>query len=132
MEDVQKSGLVFKKMSRNLDRLKNNTFSKQPLTAQEIICSFNREDILKKYGYNLSGKDRFYINTVDVRDEYSFTVFASIQSIKIIEYAIAPNERHYLLDGTFKIVPRSNFYKLLIIAIEYKNDVCIFYSYFQN
>lgn len=128
---MQKSGLVYKKMSRNLDRLKNDTFPKQPFTAQEIIRDFQHKEIMIRFGYNLSGNDRFYINTVHIPDEYSFSIFASIQSIKLMGEVIATNKRNFLLDGTFKVVPRSEFYQLLIISIEYKSDV-IYFSLFSQ
>lgn len=40
---------------------------------------------------------------------------------------IAPEKRNSLLDGTFKIVPKPSklFNQLLIISIEYKNDVSL-------
>lgn len=76
------------------------------------------------YSYCLDGRTRFYIQTV-VDPCYSFSVFASHKIINIIREHISPGQRQYLMDGTFKIVPRS-FYQLLIISIEFMNDVCIY------
>lgn len=77
---------------------------------------------MKKYGLNLRKTKRFYIDTV-VKENHFFTVFASKQIINLIKKFIKPGERNYLTDGTFKIVPITKYYQLLIINIGYKNDV---------
>lgn len=76
---------------------------------------------IEEYGYNLDGDAKFYIDTV-VAPDYAFTVFASKHTINFIEENIDPESRHYLMDATFDGLP-PGFYQLLIIAIEYQNDV---------
>lgn len=79
---------------------------------------------MEKYGYTLENDARFYAGTVS-KSKYGFTVFASEFVIKFIEKNIAPKSRRYLMDGTFDKLP-SPFYQLLIISIEYQNDVSNF------
>lgn len=51
--------------------------------------------------------------------------------MSLIDQNISPEERHYLMDATLDVVPDGNFYQLLIIHIEYKNDVS-YYLYESN
>lgn len=115
------SKLTFKKVERNARRYKNK-YPKMPKKITDIIKAFNDNAIIEKYAFNLRKTKRFYIDTV-VHGSDFFTVFASHQIIGLIEKFIAPKDRKYLLDGTFEIVPLTTFYQLLIIHIEYKNDV---------
>lgn len=115
------SKLTFKTVERNARRYKNR-YPKMPKNATDIIKAFNDNEIVKKYAFNLRRTKRFYIDTV-VNGAGFFTIFASHQIISLIEKFIKPEERKYLVDGTFKIVPLNSYYQLLIIHIEYKNDV---------
>lgn len=81
------------------------------------------EEIFDNYGQTLNKKHPFYVNSV-VNEEYAFHIFASFAAIELVEKNIPPEKRNYLLDGTFKIIP-SNLSQLLIVSIEYKNDVNI-------
>lgn len=110
-------------MERTLRRLKNKSYPKRPLTAGEIIELFKKDKITEEYGFNLSHTERFYIDTIDVPGEYSFSLFASKEAMKLVEEHVAPDERNYLMDATFKICPFGCYYQLLIIYIEYRNDV---------
>lgn len=67
-----------------------------------------------------------------VENDFSFHVFASFSTIKLIEEKIITN-RHYLMDGTFKIRPYpSHFSQVLIISIEYMNNVSETKTYFKK
>lgn len=82
---------------------------------------FKKPEIIEQYGQTLNKQHSFYVNSV-VHENYAFHVFASFATIEIIKKHITPENRNYLLDGTFKIIPRG-FSQLLIISLEYKNDV---------
>lgn len=83
---------------------------------------FNNPEIMDEYGFTMNKRERFYVGSV-VQALFAFHIWASFATIKFIKKHITPNERNYLLDGTFKIVPSKLFSQLLIISIEYKNDV---------
>lgn len=85
--------------------------------------AFENDDIFAEYGRTLDKRRPFYAGSVVKKNSYAFHVFASFGIIDMVKQHIPPNQRKFLLDGTFKIVPR-RFRQLLIIAIEYKNDVC--------
>lgn len=116
------SNLRYRKMERNLRRLKNRPYPKLPKNAEEIGAAFKEPEILEEFGFNLRGNERFYVNTT-TNSSSSFTIFASKNVMNMIRDHIPPKERRYLLDATFDVTPLGSYYQLLIIYIEYKNDV---------
>lgn len=76
---------------------------------------------MEKYGYNLDGDAKFYVNTI-VEEDYKFTIFYSDFTKNFIEKNIGA--RNYLMDGTFDKLPLG-YYQLLIISFVYQNDVRI-------
>lgn len=72
-----------------------------------------------EYGYNLEHDSKFFIDSV-VTENFGFTLFASQYTIDFIKQNI--KYRKYLMDATFDSLPEK-YYQLLIIAIEYRNDV---------
>lgn len=112
----------FTKVERNARRYKNRKYPKLPKRATDIIKVFDDKVVMNKYGFNLRKTKRFYIDTI-VNGSDFFTVFSSQQIISLVKKFIKPEERKYLTDGTFKIVPLNSYYQLLTINIGYKNDV---------
>lgn len=107
-------------------RLRDKKYPKRPKSDEEIRTAFSNPKILEEFGRTLDKKRSLYIGSV-IEEKYAFHAFASTAMIKIVEEHIPPGQRKYLIDGTFRVVP-GQFKKngqLLIIAIEYKNDVCI-------
>lgn len=121
--DTMDSRLDHDKLERSLLRFKNQKYPRVPDNLNEIVDVINKEENLIKYGNSLDNKNKFYVSTI-VNNAHTFMVFASFKTIEMIERYIEPEYRRYLMDGTFKIKPK-HFYQLLIIAIEYKNDVII-------
>lgn len=119
------SNLRYESLERNARRF-TNKFPKIPKSPKEIIDTFNDSNIYNEYAYNLRKTSSFYKGT-EIHLCGSFSVFASDQMINMIEENIEPKDRFYLLDGTFRVAPTS-FYQLLLIHIEFKNDVS---SYFR-
>lgn len=108
----------YKSMERTLRRHKNKIHPKKPETLRDIIEAYADQSIMLNYGLNLRKTERFYITTVQ-EESFGFTLFASFQTISLIESHIHPENRHYSMDGTFDMTPLSDFYQLLIIHIEY-------------
>lgn len=117
------SKLQFKKIKRNLYRLRDKRYPKRPSTDEEIRNAFENDGIFAEYGKTLDKRRPLYAGSVVKKKQYAFHVFASYGIIDMVKEHIPPEQRKLLLDGTFRIVPRQ-FRQLLIIAIEYKNDVC--------
>lgn len=118
-EDAHESKLNFKSCEPTLCRLKNRKYPKIPKKHKQIKELLDNRENLEKYGMTLNKKHRFYIGSV-VNDKFSFFVFASMAIIEFIKEHL--KERFYLADGTFRIAPRM-FSQLLIISIEFQNDV---------
>lgn len=110
-------------MERNLRRLKNHKYPAKPTTSFQIKQCYEDHEIKANFGFNLSKTHPFYIDTVEFGDNSSFTLFGSYQIMQLIEKHIPLTERRYLIDGTFDSCPYGCYYQLLIIVIEYKNDV---------
>lgn len=108
-------------MERNLRRLKNVPYPSMPKTPAEIRNAFKDPLTIVEFGYNLRDTHPFYINTVEINSSSAFTLFASHQVISIIEQNI--QDRNFLMDGTFAVTPMGDYYQLLVIYIEYCNDV---------
>lgn len=119
--------LDHRRIKQTLLRHKNKAYPKDPGTVEGIRETFLQEDILNDYGSNLEGAEDFYINTV-VEKDFAFTMFASKFVIDFIEKNIEPSSRTYLMDGTFDSLPKA-YYQLLVISIEYNNDVSIISHY---
>lgn len=110
-------------MKRNMSRVKNSQYPKNPKTCEELKAIFTEAEIFNKYGYNLDTTEALYIDTI-VSDEYGFCLFGSQSMINIVRLHIEAKNRKYLIDGTFSCAPKL-FYQLLIISIEFNNDVSI-------
>lgn len=115
------SKLKYKRLKRRLMRLKNKKYPKRPLSNEQARDMLKLPDIATEYGRTLDKHDRFYTDTI-VTPNHAFHMFVSYTTVEFIKNNIPPNERFYLMDGTFKIIPR-NFNQVLVIAIEYQNDV---------
>lgn len=110
-------------MERQLYRIRDKEYPNRPKTDEEIRDKLNDPQIFEEYGKTLNNQHQFYVGS-DINEDFAFHVFASYDTVNLIEKHIVPEQRNYLMDGTFKIVP-SKFQQLLIISIEYKNDVRI-------
>lgn len=106
----------FEKVEKTLRRHKNKA---HPKASQSIGELFKDPQIMHEYGHNLERDSKFYIDSVEAQD-YGFTLFASQYTIDFFKQNI--KHRKYLMDATFDSLPES-YYQLLVIAIEYRNDV---------
>lgn len=113
--------MKFRRVKRHLYRLRDKLYPKRPQTDIDIKNTLERPDIFEKYGKTLDGNHSLYLDS-KVETDFAFHVFGSQAMMDMVRQKIAPVQRNYLIDGTFKIVPRT-FAQLLIVAIEYKSDV---------
>lgn len=111
-------------MERNLRRIKHDkTYPKNPINGPQVLKTFENPMNKNKFGMNLRKTDNFYVDTIETDHGEWFSLFASYPLIRLIESYIPPEDRRYLIDGTFKVRPLGNFYQLVVIYIEFKNDV---------
>lgn len=114
-------------MSRQLYRLRDKQYPTRPRTDEDIRDHLKKPEVFEEYGKTLDKLHPLYVDSIIENGKYAFHVFASFATIEMIQKHIPPAERKYLMDGTFKIVPKqfSKKGQLLILSIEYKNDVRI-------
>lgn len=117
---ITNTQLSYNKVKRTIARKKNKHYPKEP-TIQEIQLEFMKPEVMAQYGFTLDGNARFYIETIN-EPEYQFTIFCSDFTKKFIQNNISVGLRKYLIDATFGKLPLG-YYQLLIIAVNYKNDV---------
>lgn len=134
--------LDFEKVKDGLKKIRNQEYPKQPKVEhddgpekiqekyQELL---DQKYIRESFGKTLDKRHKLYFGSV-VKALFAFHVFVSFAAIDFIKKHISKEQqqkRRYLIDGTFKVVPRK-FNQLLIIAIEYQNDVrMIFYLFLK-
>ena len=113
-------------MERNLRRLKYNIFPKAPQSYEEIECQYLQDNIMKMFGYTLNDNPTIFYKGIfrDLENNYAFCVFGSDTIINLINTHIPLGQRNFLMDATFKVCPYGIFNQLLIIYVEYCNNVC--------
>ncbi|XP_055307943.1 uncharacterized protein LOC129572060 [Sitodiplosis mosellana] len=116
------SKIRYPKIERTLRRRKNEPHPKRPKEISDIINAYKKQVNMIEYGLNLRKTKRLYINTVE-HEQFSFTLFASLETVSLIENHIPPEKRNYSVDGTFDVTPMSCFHQLLTIHIEYDTIV---------
>lgn len=117
---ITNTQLSYKKVARTIARKKSQRYPNDP-TIQEIQQEFLKPEIMTKYGYTLDGNAKFYMDTI-AESDYQFTVFCSDFVRQFVEKNIDVGSRKYLIDGTFDNLP-VGYYQLMIVSIEYQNDV---------
>lgn len=120
----ENTNLVYGEKKRTLERYKNQTYPKIPSSIEQLQSDFKKPNTINKYGSTLDGDAKFYMDTV-ITPNYEFTIFASTFVMSFIQNYVEPKERRYLMDGTFDSLPKG-FYQMLIITLEYQNDVSNF------
>lgn len=99
---------------------------KSPETIDGINDAFTVEDIKQNFGMSLHKPTNhpFFNGAVDA-GSHSFCVFSSKATIDLVcdPDNMPEDERHILMDATFKIVPTSVFKQLLILYVRIKFEV---------
>lgn len=120
--NLGESKLRLDKIKRNLYRYTSEKYPKNPDSFAAVSEAFNDSHIFNEYGLNMRRNKPFYIGTV-TELMYQFTLFASMDVISMIKLYINPEDRKYMMDGTFSIKPTGPYYQVLVIYIEFENDV---------
>lgn len=74
-------------------------------------------------GDELPEKLRFFDTAYECKD-YAYCVLSSKQTIELVENNMKANERHVLMDATFRITPVGPFNQLLILYIRKHKKAC--------
>lgn len=117
------SRLKYRKLKRQLSRRKGKSYPKRSKNHAHIRDILQDPKNFKAFGQTADEYDKFYIGSV-VKVQHAFHVFTSPSVINLIKNQMVNQPRNYLIDGTFRVVPRE-FAQLLVISIEYANDVSL-------
>lgn len=110
-------------MQRQLRRIKTECMPKSPQTPHEFIEIFANNDHLTNFGMCESNVDqKFYTCTVTEGDAITYTLFFSPPIAELVK-TVAADERHYMMDATFSVVPSCGYKQLLIIHFIHDNHV---------
>lgn len=116
--------IVFPRIERGLQYIVSKNLVTSPKTSVQVIEAFNSEHVWNKFGLTKDTKKPLHFFTACIADEmYTFCLFSSLKMIDLIKENIPPAKRQYLMDATFKIVPHGCFKQLLVIYIEYFEEV---------
>lgn len=114
----------FARIKRGLQYIVSNNLVTSPKTTAQVIEAFNFENVWTNFGITKDKENPRHFFTACIADEmYSFCLFSSLKTIDLIKENILPAKRTYLMDATFKIVPHGCFKQLLVIYVEYFEEV---------
>lgn len=111
-------------MSRQFRRRKHKDRPTLPKSYEQIKTMFESAVILKKYGFTLDKKSKFYSGTV-LSSKHSFCVFQSPKVIELIRTEIGKKQRKFLIDGTFSTAAKP-FSQFLTMSVQYKQKASVF------
>lgn len=114
----------YESIQRNLRQIRVKGLPKPPANCSDIEEAFNRMEIREKFGYthHKDTKEVFYNGSYENRS-FSYCVFSSAKSIKLIQDHVRAENRTILMDATFSIVPLGCFKQILIIYASYSGKV---------
>lgn len=112
----QKCTLIYHEVGRTLQRLRNRGVPKAPKSVDDIQKAFQKKDIYEFYCKTDHENSReVFFDYLYECDDFSYCIFSSKKIIQLIQSKTGINDRHYLIDATFKVVPYGPFTQLLII-----------------
>lgn len=98
-----------------------------PKTAAEIIAAYANSSIMTEYGMSAAsgGVDSTaFFRKVVTENQFAYCIFAS-QAIIDQVATLPPENRHYSMDATFRVVPYGDFNQLLVIHATFIDKVHI-------
>lgn len=127
----QNTQIELKTKQRNCQKIKRGTIPKNPGNIDEIIAAFEDPKIMQAFGMSAHEGDKkckFFDGAIQ-KKHHCFCVFSSKTIINLVHKHIPVDERHILMDATFKIVPVGEFSQLLILYIRIKYEVSNYYLF---
>lgn len=123
----------FSAVRRNLYRIRAQTMPNAPKTPKEIVAAYQNDVIMKEYGMTVASggveSAAFYRNVVS-ENAFAYCIFASPTIIEKIA-ALPIENRHYLMDATFRVVPYGDFNQLLVVHATFMEKVLTFVFIFD-
>lgn len=115
----QDSTLLYADHERCLQKTRNLGVPKAPKTAKEIQEAINRPEIYDIYcKVNHTDKRDIFLDHLYDGKDFSYCVFTSKKIYFNYVKKLDVKNRHFLIDGTFKVVPFGCFNQLLVIHVQ--------------
>lgn len=112
-------------IKRNLRQLRVHGLPKPPTNCSEIKEAFENENVHEKFGFSKHQNREKFFNGCYENKSFSYCVFSSMTTIKLIEKHVNRDNMIILMDATFKIVPLGKFTQILIIYAAYSGKVIV-------
>lgn len=113
----------FESMEKTLRELRSNRFGKSPNTAEEIKKAFESVNVMNGLGRSLYGKKHALFNHIQIRKNFSNCIFSSESSIALVKKYLEPEERFFVMDGTFRITPHGIYKQVLVLYVRFELKV---------
>lgn len=94
-------------------------YGKSPNTLEVIEREFKKASVFQDLGLSRHHEHGVLYNGIDIAKDYCNCFFSSAKAIQLVKDNLEPDERFYLMDGTFRITPHGEFQQVLIIHVEY-------------
>lgn len=106
---------TYDELKKTISNHRTNRFGKAPINGTEILEKFEKEQILKDYGFSLLQERGRLFNDVIITDQYENVIFSSAKCIALIVENVPQNKRFFIVDGTFRITPKGVWQQTLIL-----------------
>lgn len=120
--------LSYEKLKRSMYRKRQRILPKNAQDVPSILEAFSDDNIFDKYGKTASG-NKFFKTAYNCAN-FSYCIYASDDIIDLFHASIPIDQRIFLMDATFKIVPFGVFNQILIIYTAYMEKVFWFFLCF--
>lgn len=103
---------------RGLQKIRSLGVPKAPINIAEIRSAINRVEIFETYCRTMHTEIReLFLDHLYEGKDFSYCIFSSKKIMQLIEEKIVVRDRHYFIDGTFKVVPLGCFTQLLVFHV---------------
>lgn len=107
--------IEFTKIAKTLSNWKKEKYETSPQSCDDIKKAFENPATLADLGTSLHKDHGLIFNHVHQQKEFSYCVLSSPKSIQIMNDELEPNERFFLIDGTFRITPMCKVFKQVLV-----------------
>lgn len=122
LPEVKRPKLKYDSYKRTMQRVRNQGMPRAPTTAKEVATYFGFENVMQAYGMC---DDTPFSKTAYECAQFSYALFVCDPTVNIIK-SLPHDQRHFMIDATFKIVPYGEFTQLLIMHVRYIDKVELF------
>ncbi|XP_062141719.1 uncharacterized protein LOC133849565 [Drosophila sulfurigaster albostrigata] len=113
-------------VKRTLQRKRQPFLPKSPITPEDVRDAFNDENIMNRFGMTKGNFPKVFFKKLYASSSFAYCVFASDKVITLMQANIEEQNRHFLIDATFKVCPFGDFKQLLLIYVKHMQKITPF------